>query len=391
MQLTERHIIKSNNPLYRELENITFKSKNLYNTALYLIRQEYFNNKKYYNYNKLCSDLIKSDNIDYYAMPTKVSQQTLRLLDKNFKSFFSKNKLKLKQNKIPKYLDKNGKFICIFTIQAISKKELKNNNIKLSGIENTIKTKVNIKDINQVRVIPKGNHFIVEVIYEIKEKELKKDNNRYCSIDLGINNLATISSNVIKPVILNGKPIKSINQFYNKRISKLKSKNKNKSSKRINAISLMRNNKITDYLHKSSKYIINHLVSNNINTLIIGKNIGWKQEINIGRINNQKFVNIPFNKFTTMLMYKCKLEGINVILTEESYTSKCSFLDNEDIKKQEKYQGKRIKRGLFKSKNDKLINADLNGSLNILKKVIGEFQYPIEVCSTPMVITIKLN
>ena len=134
---------------------------------------------------------------------------------------------------------------------------------------------------------------------------------------------------------------------------------------------------------------MNFLVSNNISTVVVGYNKEWKQDINLGKRNNQNFVNIPFLTLIKQLEYKCKLEGINFILTEESYTSKCSFLDNEDVCKHDTYLGERIKRGLFKSKEGKLINADLNGSLNILKKVVGYFSYSIEVCSTPLKVTVK--
>ena len=227
------------------------------------------------------------------------------------------------------------------------------------------------------------------MVYEIPDVKAKKDNKRYCSIDLGLNNLATIGSNVIKPFIINGNPLKSINQYFNKKRSFLQSKlNKGEyTNENLERLYLKRNNKIKDYLHKASRYIINQLVSNNINTLVIGHNKNWKQEINIGKRNNQNFVNIPFNNLIHMLTYKAQLEGIQVIETEESYTSKCSFLDNEEICKHEEYLGKRIKRGLFKAFNGKLINADLNGALNILRKVVGEFQYPIEVCSTPLKLT----
>ena len=208
---------------------------------------------------------------------------------------------------------------------------------------------------------------------------------------IGVNNLCAIGSNVLKPIIINGKPLKSINQYYNKKLAKLKSelKNEKKTSKRIKSLTNKRNNKVNDYLHKSSRLIVNYLVSNNINTLVIGKNKEWKQNAKIGKRNNQNFIQIPHTRFIEMLEYKCKLEGITVIVTEESYTSKCSFMDNEPIKKHTNYVGKRVKRGLFKSSKGILINADLNGSLNILKKVVGEFQYPIEVCSTPLVLTIK--
>ena len=203
-----------------------------------------------------------------------------------------------------------------------------------------------------------------------------------------------MGSNVLKPILINGKPLKSINQYYNKKLANLKSKlrNEKKTSKRIKSLTNKRNNKVNDYLHKTSRLITNYLVSNNINTLVVGKNKEWKQDVNIGKKNNQNFVQIPHSRLIDMLLYKCKLRGINVIITEESYTSKCSFLDDEGIKKHKVYKGNRIKRGLFKSSEGVLINADVNGSLNILKKVVGKFNYnPIEVCSTPTVITVKFN
>lgn len=213
---------------------------------------------------------------------------------------------------------------------------------------------------------------------------------------MGLNNLATCTNNIKENFfIINGKPIKSINQFYNKEKSKLqtilKKINKKEWSKKLSKLTLKRNNKINDYLHKSSKYIMNHLVSNKINTLIIGYNKEWKQDINIGKVNNQNFTQIPYTKFIEQLKYKCKLEGINIKINEESYTSKCSFIDNEEIKKHENYQGKRIKRGLFRTKNNFLINSDINGSLNIMKKVVGiDFNsYSIEDLSVnPKIITI---
>lgn len=388
MKLVEQHIIKKLDERYDELDNLLFLSKNLYNAGLYAVRQHYFNTKKFLNYINLQKQFQIEKNIDYYALPTKVGQQTLKLVEQNFKSFFGSLKNKTNKPRIPKYLDKtNGRSPLIYTIQAISFKQ--KGYIKLSNTNCYIKTdKQNIK---QVRITKHNKNIFIEVIYEIQDVVTKENNNRYCSIDLGINNLATIGSNVIKPIILNGKPLKSINQYYNKKLAKLRSKLKNnkKTSNKITRLTNKRNNKIKDYLHKSSRYIVNYLVSNNINTLVIGKNKNWKQDINIGKVNNQKFVLIPHLKFIQMLEYKCKQQGINVIITEESYTSKCSFMDNENICKHEEYCGKRTKRGLFKTKNNLFINADLNGSLNILKKVVGEYQYPIEVCSTPMVITIK--
>lgn len=391
MYLTERHIIKNS----KELDEVCFNSKNLYNKALYLVRQYYFENKGYLNFFGVDRLMVDSKDEDYYALPTRVSKQTLRLLDKNFKSFFSlvKKKQSGKYNKsirIPKYLDKQGRYITIFPKDALSKTYLRKGIIKLSSLSIEIPTKVTESNLVEVKVLPRNNHHVVEVVYRVDEVKPKSDNGRYASIDLGLDNLATVSSNIVNPFIINGRPLKSINQYYNKEKARLQShlKGNKKTSKRIYSITNKRNNKVRDYLHKSSRKIVNFLVSNDISTLIVGYNEEWKQNINLGRTNNQAFTNIPFYTFINQLDYKCKLEGINVILTEESYTSKCSFLDNESIEKHESYLGKRIKRGLFKSAKGKLINADLNGSLNILRKVVGDFSYPIEACSTPLRVTL---
>ena len=391
MYLVERHIIKPNNSLYKELDNVCFLSKNLYNKALYLVRQHYFSTKEYLDFYKLCKLLVDSKDTDYYALNTKVSKGTLLLLDRNFKSFFSlikkkKSKEYNKSVRIPKYLDKQGRYLAVFEKHAVSKKFLKKGLIKLANISNVIKTKVKLEDLKEVRVLPRSNHYILEVVYVKEEKPLVEDNGRYAAVDLGLNNLATVCSNVEKPFIINGRPLKSINQRWNKHKANLQSRltNNIKSSKQLALITNKRNNRVKDYLHKSSRKIVNFLVSKNISTLVIGYNEEWKQNISIGKVNNQSFTSIPFYTYINQLEYKCKLEGINVILTEESYTSKCSFLDNEPLEKQDSYLGKRIKRGLFRSAKNKLINADLNGALNILKKVIGEFQYPIGACCTPV-------
>jgi len=391
MYFVERHIIKNK----KELDKLCFNSKNLYNKALYLVRQHYFKTNGYLNYYDINRLMVDSEDNDYYSLPCKVSNQTLMLLDRNFKSFFSLIKKKQGGNydkpvRIPRYLDKEGRYLAIFPKDAVSKVYLRKGIIKLSKLSIEIPTKVTESNLVEVRVLPRNNHHVIEVVYKVEEKQPKSDNGRYASIDLGLDNLATVSSNVVEPFIINGRPLKSINQYYNKEKARLQAhlKGNKKTSKRINSITNKRNNKVKDYLHKSSRRIVNFLVSNNISTLIIGYNEEWKQNINLGRTNNQAFVNIPFYTFIKQLEYKCKLEGINVILTEESYTSKCSFLDGESIEEHENYLGKRIKRGLFRSAKGKLINADLNGSLNILKKVVGDFSYPIEACSTPLRVTL---
>ena len=380
MKLVEQHIIKSNNPIYKELDNLCFLSKNLYNQALYRIRQQFFEDKTFKKYYDLNREFHDENQIDYRALPANTSQETLKLVNQNYSSFFKSLQKQIKGVKIPGYLDKTkGRQIVVYNHMTLPSSLLERGIIKLPKSNLQFRTKQ--KNIRQVRIVPKNNYIVLEVIYEATIKELLKDNKRYMSIDLGIDNLASCSSNVSKSFIINGKPVKSINQYYNKKKaviqSKLEIKNKKQSSKQIQNLALKRNNKIKDYFHKASRYIVNQLVNQSINTLIIGKNDGWKQETNLGRQNNQNFVNIPHQMFINQLKYKCQLEGINVIEQEESYTSKVSFFDNDFIPVYEqndelfKSSGKRIKRGLFRVSSGLVLNADINGSLNIMRKYLN--------------------
>ena len=381
MKLVEQHIIKSNNALYKDLNNLCFLSKNLYNQALYRIRQQFFNDKTFKNYNEVNKELHDENQVDYRALPANTSQETLKLVNQNYSSFFKSLQKGIKSARIPGYLDKTkGRQIVVYNHMTLPSGLLEKGIIKLPKTNIQFKTKQ--KNIKQVRIVPKNNYIVLEVIYEASIKELLKDNKRYMSIDLGIDNLASCSSNVSKSFIINGKPVKSINQFYNKKKANLQSelelKNKKKTSKHLQNLTLKRNNKIKDYFHKASRYIVNQLVNQSINILIIGKNDGWKQETNIGKKNNQNFTQIPHQMFINQLKYKCQLEGINVIEYEESYTSKVSFFDNDFIPTYQvndelfKSSGKRIKRGLYKTKDNLLINADINGSLNIMRKYLNE-------------------
>jgi putative transposase len=419
MLLVEKHIVNQNSEFYSECDSLCFKSKNLYNAANYIVRQEFIQTSKnkeaglidhanYINYYGINRNLIDQKQFDMYELPIKVSNQTLMMLDKNWKAFFrsikdyikNPSKYKGKPN-LPKYLNKTkGRFLTTYELGAISKTELKKGFVKLS------KTNIKIPFINKdqtlkiVRIVPAGSHYTIEIVYEKQCKELKEDNGRYCSIDLGLNNLATVTSNVIKPIIINGRPLKSINQYYNKKKahyqSKLEKETKNKTSNRVKKLTTKRNNKIEDYLHKSSRYIINHLVSNNINTLVIGKNEQWKQEINIGGVNNQNFVQIPHAKLIDKLVYKAALEGIRVIITEESYTSKASFINSDPIPNYgdeniPEFSGYRKHRGLYKLKgSDISINSDVNGGLNILRKAVPTVKYEgIEVIAvSPILISL---
>ena len=367
----------------KNISSLCHISKNLYNEANYLIRQEFFKNGKWVRYNELDKELKESEN--YKSLPAQTAQQILRLLDKSWKSFFKAikeykahpDKFKARP-KLPRYKKKDGEHILVLTNQQCKIRE--NRTIKfpkLLGLD--IKTRLDKEtNLREVRVIPKGVGYVVEIVYakEVDTKNVNED--RICGIDLGVRNLATIGNNIgegEKPIVVKGGICKSINQFYNKEIGKIQeiyTKQGIKIGKRSKKLFNKRNRKIKDHLHKVSRFIVDYCVKNDIGTLVIGQNEGWKQNTNIGTKNNQNFVQIPFFMLINQIKYKAEEKGINVILQEESHTSKCSFLDNESIEHHdlEKYIGKRFKRGLFRSAKGIIINADVNASLNIIKKAI---------------------
>jgi len=235
-----------------------------------------------------------------------------------------------------------------------------------------IKIPTKVDNIVEVRLVPRRTCYVVEIVYE-KQEEKQSTSEYLAGIDLGLTNLVALTSNRpgFAPVLINGRPMKSVNQFYNKTKAKLQAQlgEKRKSSKRIQALTAYRNNYVDNYLHNTSSTIVNLLKASDIGTLVIGKNDNWKQSINIGKKNNQSFTQIPHARLIDQLTYKCQLAGIKVVVTEESYTSKCSALDLEPIQKHFTYVGKRVKRGLFKSAKGILLNSDVNGSANIVRKV----------------------
>ena len=386
LKLIEKHIISKHHSNYQEIDKLCFLSKNLFNAVNYIVRQEFIFNQKYLN-STTTYHLIK-DSVDYKAIPSKVSCQIIRLVDRCWSSFFasikdySENPHKyLGKPKLPRYKDKlKGRCVTIYPSQAISKKGLKKGFLEPSGTKISIPTKIQGK-VNEIRLVPRNGYYIFEAVYEV-ESGKPIDNNRVAAIDLGLSNLATVSSNVngFQPLIINGKPLKSINQFYNKKRGELQSQLQKQAreclnSNQIQKLTRKRNFKVETYLHQASRIIINNLRENQIGTLVIGNNKQWKKEINIGKRNNQNFVQIPHHKFIEQLKYKAELVGIKIIINEESYTSKASFLDLDKIPNYQKgvkhkFSGQRIKRGLYKSKNGLLINADLNGSYNILRKAV---------------------
>jgi putative transposase len=381
MRLTEQHIIRNNNKYYKELLHICHLSKNLYNATLYAVRQYFFDTRdnegrgKYLNYANVDKMFKSENNADYRALPIQTSQQTMRMVDSNFKSFFRSIKKGIKSARIPRYLDKEGYYITIYTSQQLGKR-LKTGIIHLPFTNIEFRTKKT--NVKQVRFIPRIDYIIMEVIYDVEDVKQKQDNKRYISIDLGLNNLATVTSNVLKPFIINGRPLKSINQYYNKYKAHLQSISGTVKTHRIRRMTLKRRNKIMDYFHKSTTHIVNQAVSNAINTIIVGYNTGWKQDINMGTRNNQSFVSIPHSMFLSMLEYKCSLHGIRFIKREEAYTSKASFIDCDPIEKQDTFSGERVCRGLYRSKLGKLINADVNGSLNIIRKEVRDVVIPTD-------------
>jgi putative transposase len=343
-------------------------------------------------------DSLMQQTPQYKALPAKVAQQVLRGLEKNWKSYF-KGLSEYKENshkfpgkpRIPGYKEpKKGRNLLVYTIQAISKVSLKKGLVKLSKKNIEFPTQV-ADSIAEVRIVPKCDCYVIEVIYETTEQFLNP-NDQIGAIDLGVDNLMAVTSNQpgFVPLLINGRPLKSLNQFYNQRRSKLQSllKSNRQSSQRIRRLTRCRNQKVDDYLHKASRYLVNLLIEEKITTLVIGYNPGWKQEVELGKVNNQKFVTIPHRRLIDMITYKCQKEGIKVILTEESYTSVSNFLNLDPLpvygEETEKptFTGRRIKRGLYKTDQGFLAQADVIGSYNILRKAFpNAFEcYGIERC-----------
>ena len=374
---------------FRNLKYLCHIAKNLKNQAIYNVRQHYFKNRKYLSYNENYKMLKNSEN--YKKLNSNMAQQILKEVDESFKSFFAL--LKLAKNgqyngkiKLPNYLAKDG-----FTTLVIGFVRLKDDMLIVPYSNSFRKTHKEIaiklppvlkgKKIKEIRIIPKqhSRYFEIQYIYEVEEvqRELNKEN--VLGIDLGIDNLCTCVTNTGASFIIDGRKLKSINQYYNKINAKLQSiKDKQKIERttlRQKRITRKRNNRINDYLSKAARTIVNYCLNNDIGKLVLGYNEDFQRNSNIGSINNQNFVNIPYGKLRDKLIYLCKLYGIEFKLQEESYTSKASFFDGDEIPIYDKenlqeyiFSGKRIKRGLYQTSTGKLINADCNGALNILRK-----------------------
>lgn len=384
-----KHLTKEEYNILRELCRT---AKNLTNQAIYNVRQHYMQEKQYLRYEANYHELKNSNN--YKLLNSSMAQQTLKDVDQMFKSFFAliklakQGKYNFNHIKLPNYLPKNG-----YSNLIIAQFKIKDNGILTIPYSNTFKkkyeTRIQIKtpkiledkDIKEIQIIPKFNarFFEIQYIYEIKEENIQLNTNNALAIDLGVNNLCTCVTNTGKSFIVDGKKLKSINQFFNKKNAKLQSikdkQNIKKQTKQQFLISRKRKNRIDDYINKTCRYIINYCLSNDIGILVIGYNQSFQCKANLGKKNNQIFTQLPFGKIREKLEYLCKRYNINYILQEESYTSKASFFDNDDLPvynmdnpQTYEFSGKRVKRGLYQTKDVYRFNADCNGALNILRK-----------------------
>lgn len=370
--------IKENN--LSTVKIVCNKSRLIYNKANYIARNHYKETGKWLRYNELYHIFKNQESELFYSISTDSTRQILMLLDRNYKSFFQAIK-KYNQDKtrflgkprLPGYKEKY--YVVVFT--GANQIKIKNNFIHFPKKENIIPIKLpdNFKynKILQVSITP-GLSFKCNLIYEIQINKPQIENKDFISIDLGINNLAAITSNQrsFRPILINGRWLKATNQYYNKQKAKLQSKlTDTKTSNKIKSLTNKRNRRVKWFMHNTSKKIIDICIKTNIGQICIGKNKEWKQNINIGKRNNQNFSDIPFNTLITQIKYKASMCGISVIEKQESYTSKCSSLDLESVCRQSSYVGKRVKRGLFKG-TDYILNADINGSLNIARKVFDD-------------------
>ena len=365
----------------KTLSNLCHLSKNLYNQANYIIKNA--EKGKWIRYGEL-DKILNKESENYKSLPAQTSQQILKLVDKNWTSFFRAIKVWkkhpdkfLRKPNPPRYKKKNGEHILVFTNQQCKIKEgvLKFPKKAVFELKTRLPDNTNLRE---VRIVPKGVGYVAEIVYE-KEVEIEeKDKSRIAGIDFGAKNIITMVNNIgLKPIVIkdDGTGIKSINQFYSKRKAELQSIYDLQGIKygdKMRRLRTKRDKKANDWLHKLTRWIVNWCVEHDIGQIIVGKNQYWKQKIELGRKNNQNFVLIPFDRIIQKIAYKVEEVGITLKEQEESHTSKCSFLDNEPIEHHDKYLGKRIIRSIFKSAKGTIIHADVNGGYNIVKKAIPE-------------------
>ncbi len=389
MKLVEQHVIKRGDPRYTRLDEAAFASKNLWNLANYYVRQSFLFEHTYLD-NAAVYHLVKSSDA-YKALPAKVSNQVLLQLHHAWVGFFEAMKTWREHPEqftgrpnLPGYLPKTtGRNLLVYEFGAVWKRELDRGLVALSGLGVLVQTANDRSTVDQVRIVPKAEHYVIEVVYQHLEHPATGDESLFVAVDLGVNVLAALTSNKpgFTPRLVNGRPVKSINRFYNQQRAREQKKLARGqaprfSSRRLDRITTKRTRRIMQYLHTASRRIIDLLVEEGIGTLILGKNPLWKQRVELGKKHKQEFVQIPHARFIELLTYKAALVGIRVILTEESYTSRASFLDRDAIPvydpartEEPRFSGRRKGRWYYAS-GRQIIHSDVNGSYNIGRKVV---------------------
>ena len=383
-----KHLSKED---YKSIKELCHIAKNLTNEAIYNVRQYYFTEDKFLKYEKNYTLLKSSPN--YKKLNSNMAQQILKEVDGSFKSFFGliklakQGKYSFKDCKLPRYLPKDGYTTLVIGFVRLNGNKLIlpfSNNFKKTHkvVEITIPPVLLDKKVKEIRILPKANarYFEIQYIYETECIQRNLNTQNALALDLGVNNLVTAVSSTGKSFIVDGRKLKSINQWFNKENARLQSiKDKQhfgkKPTNRQKAIARDCNNKVNDYMNKAARMIIDYCINNDIGTLIAGYNVTFQRNSHIGKQNNQNFVNIPYGRLRDKLAYMCELNGITYVEQEESYTSKASFWDkdnipvyNNDNPKEYEFSGNRVHRGLYETANGKTFNADINGALNIMRK-----------------------
>jgi len=411
-------------PQFERLKELTYHAKNLYNQALWTLREAYSATGKYFSYPQMDKVMKQVTNLEgevnYKLLKAKVAQQTLRRLDKNFRSFFSchqdfqKNPGKYKgKPRPPKYkLDPHDNLIFdyqafriqgLFIIEKGPEITLPNGKVFPAGesiryeqvvvlekgLEIQVPKQLWNQEIKQVEIIPKHNSFHAVFVYEENPDDFKpvEPSDQVMSIDLGLNNLATcVTNGVVEPFIIDGRRLKSINAHYNKRKASMQSKlseRGKKWSRRLQSLTDWRNAVVNDYMHKATSYVVNMCVKHGISKVVVGDVVKSLNQINLGKRTNQNFVNLALGQFVEKLGYQLGSHGIELVVTDESYSSQASFVDgdkmpkryNQKAKQKRTFSGKRVKRGLYQSQDGTLVNADVNGAFNILRKTDSDFSF----------------
>lgn len=377
--LVERHYNKGN----PEIVRLCKLSKELYNRCTFLMRQAWFSKQRLPDLNILTDETKELECFQQFGN-TKIAKQTIRKVLTDWSNYrkalfaYSKDRSKfVRCPKAPNYKKKMAQVI--FYNETIKGGQGKKALQSLTANNGCFSVPFK-EGYKQVVITPKSFGFVIEVQYDNKDKvkKAKFNKDKICTIDIGLNILAAITLDQTRPILINGRILKSINQWYNKCPCKSRLKK--------------RYWRIENYFHHVSKFIVDHCIKNKCGKIVIGKNDGWKNKINIGKKNNQAFCMIPTYLLLEKIKYKANMVGIEVVLTEESYTSKASFYDRDPLPKygdpKIEFSGKRKHRGLYVTKDNFALNADVNGSMNIGRKVFPEFLgiRDRSVAATPVVV-----